>query len=106
MLTVLYNKQVLASGVPSFLFICGVHITKFCGGSQIYIIFSLVYILARVCLLHAYSIQNMCWLLGFRVSYLFVVVTKPKSISQDKVVRQQKLREIFHALLFTFPLCI
>jgi hypothetical protein len=120
---------VFATWVPSFLFSCGGHETKICGGSQIYIIFSLVYILARGCLLSAYSKQNRCcywgsefliylwrsrnqnlrwvtdlyyyllsglhssprvsifclkythrcWLLGFRVSYLFVVVMKPKS---------------------------
>jgi hypothetical protein len=51
LLTVLYTEQALATGVPSFLFICGGHKTKICGGSQIYIIFSLVYILARGCLL-------------------------------------------------------
>ncbi len=51
-------------------------------------------ILARGCLLSAYSIQNRCWLLGFRVSYLFVVVTKPKSAAGHK--------SILSSLWFTF----
>jgi hypothetical protein len=72
--------------VRSFLFICGGHSTKICGGSQIYIIFSLVYFLARGCLPSAYSIENRRWLLGFRVFSLFVAVTKPKSAVGHKSI--------------------